>query len=209
MTEEGSFQFILCARWRSEYYVILGLQFPKDKPCVVSISKPFSAVMNVSPPPALVCMQIARLIKLTKGPALLNRDMEPALCLPADSKSISPLELAAFSWFCVFNQGPFPGKHSNMSNRWRALFPKDNCSNPIIWAILKETGHIVTSSGDQSHVKKRMEWSAWSNQAWSTERSHAQGPSIKPILALGRRLASSCSQCCPKCLSPSVTYLHK
>lgn len=132
MTEEGSFQFILCARWRSEYYVILGLQFPKDKPCVVSISKPFSAVMNVSPPPALVCMQIAGLIKLTKGPALLNGDMEPALCLPADSKSISPLELAAFSWFCVYNQGPFPGKHSNMSNRWRALFPKDDCSNPII-----------------------------------------------------------------------------
>lgn len=74
--------------------------------------------------------------------------------------------MAALGSFCVYKQCPFPGKHCNMSNRWRALFPKDDRSNPIVWAILKETGHIATSSRHQSHVRRRMEWSAQPVQAW-------------------------------------------
>lgn len=228
MTEEGSFQFIPCARWRSKYYVILRLQFPKDKPCVVSISKPFSAMMNA--PPALVCMQITGLVKLMKGPALPDWGHGAAQCLPADSKSILPLALAALGWFCVYKQGPFPGKHCNMSNRWRALFAKDDRSNPIVWAILKETDHIATSSRHQSRVRRRMEWSAQPVQAW-----HPHSPCDSNLCFLAspwkaparsslwdsmlRRPASSlslhsdtdshCSRSCPRHLSTFVTSFTK
>lgn len=100
-------------------------------------------------PPTLVCMQIAGLVKLMKGPALPNGGTGATVCLPADSRSISLLALPALGCFlCVYNQGPFMGKHSYMSNRWSVLIPVTGSSSPIIWAIWKKSDHIVISSRD-------------------------------------------------------------
>lgn len=61
-------------------------------------------------PPTLVCMQIAGLVKLMKGPALPNGGTGAAVCLPADSRSISLLALPALGCFLCLQPGSIYGQ---------------------------------------------------------------------------------------------------